>query len=724
MTLYMSAPTRATTVPVLLPLPLPGPYDYLGEGLAPGDIVEAPLGRRLVPGVVWDGGPGGVEADRLKPVARRFDAPAMRRTLRRFVARVANYTLSPPGSVLRMALSVPAALEPPRPRRAWRLADAPPPAIRATPQRLAVLELLAGGGALTAAEVARGTGTGTGVLKGLAALGAVEPVALAPGPVFLPPDPDGGRVSLTGEQAAAASELGGTGFGVSLLEGVAGAGKTEVYFEAVAAALRRGRQALILLPEIALTAQWMRRFEARFGARPLAWHSDLPSGERRAGWRAVAEGEARVVVGARSALFLPFPALGVVVVDEEHEPAFKQEDGVAYHARDMAVLRARLEDAPVVLASATPSLESEENARAGRYRRLRLAERYKRAALPEVSLIDLRRSPPPRGRWLAAALESTLRTALDVGEQALLFLNRRGYAPLTLCRACGHRIECRQCSAWLVEHRLAGRLQCHHCGYAGPPPAECPACGAEESLAACGPGVERIAEEAAELFPEARLGVFSSDSVRGPRAAAEFVARVEARDIDLIIGTQLAAKGHHFPWLTVVGVVDGDLGLAGGDLRASERTHQLLTQVAGRAGRAARPGRVLVQTWQPGNPVMQALASGNREAFLAAEREGRRAAGMPPYGRLAALVLASRDAAAVEAAAGALARAAPAGGEADVLGPAPAPLSLLRGRHRWRLLLKAPRDRPVQPALRAWLGSVRLPANVSLQIDVDPYSFM
>ncbi len=341
-----------------------------------------------------------------------------------------------------------------------------------------------------------------------------------------------------------------------------------------------------------------------------------------------------------------------------------------------------------------------------------------------MSLIDLRRTPPPRGEWLAAPLEAALRTALDAGEQALLFLNRRGYAPLTLCRACGHRIECRHCSTWLVEHRLAGRLQCHHCGFAGPPPAECPACGAEESLAACGPGVERIAEAAAALFPEARLGMFSSDSVRGPRAAAEFVERVEAREIDLIIGTQLAAKGHHFPWLTAVGVVDGDLGLAGGDLRASERTHQLLTQVAGRAGRAERPGRVLVQTWQPENPVMQALASGDREAFLAAEREGRRAAGMPPYGRLAALVLASRDAAAVEAAARALARAAPQGREADVLGPAPAPLSLLRGRHRWRLLLKAPRDRPVQPILRSWLGAVRLPANVSLQIDVDPYSFM
>ena len=720
MILYMFRSSRTITVPVLLPLPLPGPYDYIGEGLAPGDIVEVPLGRRLLPGVVWDSEPGGVAQNRLKPVMRRFAVPPMRPALRRFVAQVANYTLSPPGSVLRMALSVPAALEPPKPRRAWRLAEGLSPAMRTTPQRQLVLELLADGGAFTAAEIGRETGAGPGVLKGLAALGVVEPVALAS--AFPPPDPDGERARLTGEQAAAAAGLGGPGFSVSLLEGVAGSGKTEVYFEAVAAALRRGQQALILLPEIALTAQWMQRFEARFGTRPLAWHSDLPASERRAGWRAVAEGEAVVVVGARSALFLPFPDLGTVVVDEEHEPAFKQEDGVAYHARDMAVLRARLEDAPVVLASATPSLESDENARIGRYRRLRLAERYRRAALPKVSLVDLRRNPPACGQWLAAPLEAAIRTALEAGEQALLFLNRRGYAPLTLCRACGHRLECPNCSAWLVEHRRAGRLQCHHCGFTGPLPTACPACGAAESLTACGPGVERIAEEASALFPEARLGVFSSDSVRG--AAAEFVAKVEGREIDLIVGTQLAAKGHHFPWLTAVGVVDGDLGLAGGDLRACERTHQLLTQVAGRAGRAERPGHVLVQTWQPENPVMQALASGDRDAFLAAEREGRQAAGMPPYGRLAALVLASRDAAAVEAAARTLARAAPQDRGVEVLGPAPAPLALLRSRHRWRFLLKTPREHPLQPVLRTWLGGVRLPATVSLQIDIDPYSFV
>ena len=718
-------PATLERVPVLLPLPLPGAYDYLASGLQPGDIVEAPLGRRLVPGVVWDGPSGDIEAGRLKPVARRLDTPPMRPALRQLIASVANYTLSPPGSVLRMALSAPAALQPPRPRRAWRLAaGAPPPDLRLTPARRRVLDLLAGGEARSAAEIAREAGVGTGVIGGLAAAGALAPAALAVGPAFAPPDPDHRPPLLTPEQAAAASQLRGSAFSVSLLEGVAGAGKTEVYFEAVAAALRRGRQALILLPEIALTAQWLERFEARFGARPLAWHSDLPAGERRVGWWAVAEGEAQVVVGARSALFLPFPALGLVVVDEEHEPAFKQEEGVAYHARDMAVLRARLEDAPAVLASATPSLESDENARAGRYRHLRLGERYRRAALPEIALADLRHDPPETGRWLSPALEGLVTQALAAGEQALLFLNRRGYAPLTLCRACGHRIECPNCSAWLVEHRLAGRLQCHHCGYGGPPPPACPACEAAESLVACGPGVERIAEEAAARFPEARLGVLSSDSVRGPRAAADFVAAVGAREIDLIVGTQLAAKGHHFPWLTAVGVVDGDLGLAGGDLRASERTHQLLTQVAGRAGRAERPGRVLVQTWQPENPVMQALASGDREAFLTVEREGRRAAGMPPFGRLAALVLASRDAAAVEGAARALARAAPSDGPADVLGPAPAPLALLRGRHRWRLLLKAPRDRPLQPILRTWLARTTLPASVTLQIDIDPHSFM
>ncbi len=510
---------------------------------------------------------------------------------------------------------------------------------------------------------------------------------------------------------------------MTVLDGVNGAGKTEVYFAAIARALEAGRQVLVLLPEIALSAQWLARFAARFGAEPAQWHSELTRAQRRDTWRAVADGAAHVVVGARSALFLPLPALGLIVVDEEHDASYKQEDGVVYHARDMAVVRARLEGVPVVLASATPSLETVVNVEAGRYRRLLLPDRHGVARLPRIEAVDMRGAALPAGRWLSPTLTTALVETLAADEQALLFLNRRGYAPLTLCRACGHRLGCPSCAAWLVEHRRFGRLQCHHCGHAESVPAACPSCGAEGRLAACGPGVERLAEEVAERFPDARQAVMASDTVTGPAAAAELVRRVAAHEVDLLIGTQIVTKGHHFPLLTLVGVVDADLGLGGGDLRAAERTYQALHQAAGRAGRGGRPGRALIQTYMPEHPVMRALSVGDRDSFLAHEADARRALAMPPFGRLAAVIVSATEAIAAEGVARALARCAPRGAGVTVLGPAPAPLSLLRGRYRYRLLLKAPRAARVAPLVRDWLAQVKPLGGVRVQVDIDPYSF-
>lgn len=721
-------------VSVLLPLPLAEAYDYAvptGMALDAGDFVEVPLGTRQVIGVVWDDKPDrSVPDDRLRAVGRRFDAPPMRPEMRRLVEWVAAYTLSAPGSVLRMAMNTPSALEPPRPVRGYRPSgvSVEEAGLRMTPARRRVLEVSTDGFARTAPEIAREAGVGTGVVHGLAAAGVLRETAI---PRHEPaPLPEQAHVApiLSEDQRCAADSLTDKvrrrEFSVTLLDGVTGAGKTEVYFEAIAEALRDGRQSLVLVPEIALTAQWLDRFTARFGAPPVEWHSDLTSAQRRVNWRAVAEGRAQVVVGARSALFLPFADLGVIVVDEEHDPAFKQEDGVIYHARDMAVVRARIESIPIVLVSATPSLETLVNVEAGRYSALHLPVRHAGARMPEVHLVDMRRNSPPRGRWLSAPLHTAIGNALAEGEQAMLFLNRRGYAPLTLCRACGHRFQCPNCTAWLVEHRFHERLQCHHCGFSIPTPATCPSCGAEESLVPCGPGVERIAEELAAAFPGARTAVMASDTISGPKAAAEVVRQVRDREIDILVGTQVVAKGHHFPSLTVVGVVDGDLGLAGGDLRAAERTWQLLSQVAGRAGREDRAGHVFIQTFQPDDPVMQALASGDRERFLEHEMAARRDSGMPPFGRLAAVILSGAEERAVATAAQALARSAPHAADVRVLGPAPAPLSLLRGQYRYRLLLKAARSVKVQTVLRDWLSSAQPMKGVRLQIDVDPYNFL
>jgi primosomal protein N' (replication factor Y) (superfamily II helicase) len=725
-------------VRVLLPVPLREPLDYsIPEEMAlpePGRFVRVPLGRRNLIGVVWDGAGADLAANRLRPVAGVLPVGRMASDLRRFVERVAAYTMASPGAVLRMAMSVSEALQPPRSRQVCTttvaglaaLTDAAPPL---SPARRRVLEVLRDAPPLAVAEAARLAGCSAGVVRDLAARGLVEERVVGAEPADSPmPDWRLPGPSLSPEQSIAARRLVGCveagGFSVTLLDGVTGSGKTETYFAAIAAALAAGRQILVLLPEIALGAQWLQRFRDRFGVAPAQWHSDIGRAERRDTWRAVSVGRARVVVGARSALFLPFAELGLIIVDEEHDPSYKQEDGVCYQARDMAVLRASLADIPIVLVSATPSLETVVNVARGRYQRVVLPRRHAAAQLPAVRLVDLRRERIERGRFLSPPLVAELVATLAAGEQALLFLNRRGYAPLTLCRACGHRCQCPSCTAWLVEHRFTGRLLCHHCGHAEPVPPLCPECLTAGTLVACGPGVERLVEEVAARFPAARTAVMVSDLLPGPRAAAELAQAMSDRRYDVLIGTQIVTKGHHFPMLTLVGVVDADLGLTGGDLRAAERTYQLLHQVGGRAGRAERKGRVLIQTFMPDQPVMQALAAGDRDRFLEAEAAARRDAGLPPFGRLVALIVSAADGESCDFAAHALSRAAPQLPGVTVLGPAPAPLAVLRGRHRRRFLVKATREVNAQAVLRGWLSRVRLGGSVHLQVDIDPYSFL
>ena len=721
-------------MPVLLPLPLAGAYDYaVPEGVGapgPGTIVAAPLGGRTLPGVVWHGAAEGRVAEaKLRAIAALLPVPLMPAALMRFIDWVAHWTLSPPGAVLRMALPVAAALAPPPVRSGLVLAPGVDPAALGGARAKVAAVLAASPLPWAATELARAAGVSPGVVRAMRAAGLVVAVAMPDGATQCP---GGAPPALSPAQAEAAATLraavAARRAGATLLDGVTGSGKTEVYLEAVAEAVARGRQALVLLPEIALTAQVIARFRNRFGADPHVWHSEVAAARRRDTWRAVAEGRVPIVIGARSALFLPFPDLGLIVVDEEHETAFKQEDGVAYHARDMALVRAHLAGIPAVLVSATPSLETLANVERGRHARLTLPERHGSAGLPEVAAIDLRAAPPERGRFLAPPLVAAIEATVARGEQALLFLNRRGFAPLTLCRSCGHRFQCPNCTAWLVEHRYARRLECHHCGHTEPVPPACPECGAEGALTPVGPGVERIAAECRERFGGVRIAEMSSDTVHGAHTAAHYAAMIENREVDLIIGTQLVAKGWHFPHLTLVGVVDADLGLAGGDLRAAERSFQVLHQVGGRAGRADRPGRVLLQTWSPGHPVMRALVSGDVGRFVAEEMAERRAGGWPPFGRLAALIVSSPDQAAADEAALALRRAAPGeAGEGEgfrVLGPAPAPLAILRGQHRRRLLLKAARWVDVQALLRAWLGRAAIPRSARVAVDVDPVSFL
>ncbi|WP_117195041.1 primosomal protein N' [Rhizobium terrae] len=725
-------PPLVRVVPVLVPLPVSGAYSYAvpeGMHVEPGSVVQVPVGPRQYIGVVWHcENDDKLDPKKLRPITLAFDCPPLSREMRDFVDWVSAYTLSPPGLVARMAIRAPAALDPEPMVEGLRYLGGQPE--RLTPARARVLDL-AGEEDIpwTRSGLAHAAGVSLSVIDGLTAQGLFETVFLPPPPIVAKPDPDYTAPRIEGPQKEAAEEIVGSiragGFAASLIDGVTGSGKTEVYFEAIAETLRAGRQVLILLPEIALTSSFLERFQDRFGAKPGEWHSDLSPRMREKVWRGVVTGEVQVVAGARSALFLPFENLGLIIVDEEHDPAYKQEDRVFYNARDMAVVRARIGDFPIVLVSATPSVESQVNGLSGRYNTVHLPTRFGDAALPDLHLIDMRRHPPERGGFLSPVLLRAIAKTIERKEQALLFLNRRGYAPLTLCRVCGHRFQCPQCSSWLVEHRFKSQIQCHQCGYSERTPEACPECGTLDHLVACGPGVERIAEEVEKHFPDARTIVMSSDLLGGVKRMRLELDAIAKGEADIIIGTQLVAKGHNFPLMTLVGIVDSDLGLSNGDPRAAERTFQLLSQVTGRAGRTGLKSHGLLQTFQPQHPVMQAIVSGDAGAFYEREIAERERAILPPFGRLASLIVSADTRADAETHARGLRAAAPKVTGISVLGPAEAPLALVRGRHRFRLLVHGRRNADMQAFLRAMLANgPKQRGSVQIQLDIDPQSFL
>jgi primosomal protein N' (replication factor Y) len=718
-------------VGVLTAQPIDRMLDYKAPegGCHLGAFVEVPLGPRKVLGVVWGPGKGDWDYAKTRSVIRALDVAPMADEMRQFLQKAGDYTLTPMSAMLRLATRAPGLGDAPSMRKVYRLGSVEP--TRMTDARTKVLDVLHeyGGLAFTLKEVADTAGVTSSVVKGLVKLGAVSEEDSPRDLPYPRLDPDYGSKELTEDQLVGAKVLreavASGKYGTTLLKGVTGSGKTEVYLEAVAECLRKGRQALVLLPEIALTAEFLTRVEARFGMKPAEWHSGVTMTERRRCWRMVGQGEAQLIVGARSALFLPYRDLGLIVVDEEHDTSYKQEDGVLYNARDMTVLRASLNAAQVVLASATPSLESWANVEAGKYARVTLASRYGVAVMPKMSAIDMRIEDLPGSRWISPTLQKMVESRLKKGEQSLLFLNRRGYAPVTICRACGHQIGCDDCDATMVEHRFLKRLMCHQCGETKPMPSVCPSCEAVDKLAPVGPGVERMAEEAQALFPDARVATLSSDLYGSARALKEHIESIARGEADVIVGTQLVAKGHNFPKLTLVGVIDADLGLQGSDLRAAERTFQLMRQVAGRAGRADIPGEAVLQTFQPEHPVIGAILGGDEEAFWAAEAGERRAAGVPPYGRMAGIVLSSPNVQEVFDLGTQMARndgpLRKIG--AQVYGPAPAPIARIRGRHRVRLLVKAEKSAPLQQALAAWAAQFKLRRDLRMAIDIDPQSF-
>lgn len=719
-----------TIARILFPLPLPEPFDYIVPdhlSVEPGCYVIAPLGAQKRIGIIVDCHEHAPDRT-LKAVLDVLPTPPMGKAMRQFIDFCARYTVSPPGLVLSMALRSSQGLLPSPMRTVYHASGRLPE--RITTARRSVLAAAAQHPNLAASALAKRANVSAGVVKSLVDAGSLEATTEPVDTPFPIPDPNRPGVALTAEQSAAASQLrhhiAAKDFKPVLLDGVTGSGKTEVYFEAIAAIMQEDKtaQILVLLPEIALTEAVLSRFEMRFGTRPAAWHSGLSQPQRRRTWREVAHGRARIVAGARSALFLPYANLRLIIVDEEHDSSFKQEDGVTYHARDMAVMRAKLEQAMVILASATPALETVVNADTGRYRRIALAARPGLAQLPDVELVDLKVETPAKGEWLSPVLKSALVETFSRGEQSLLFMNRRGYAPLVICKACGERLKSPATESWLTEHRYSGRLICHLTGWSMPKPSHCPHCGARDSLMGVGPGVERIAEEVRILMPTAKIEIFSSDTTLNADDSRNLIDRMANSEIDILIGTQMAAKGHNFPNLTMVGVVDADSGLQGGDLRAGERTYQLLSQVAGRAGRAQRPGRALIQTYQIDNPAMVALVHGDRDGFLEIEKDVRESLDLPPYGRMAALIMSAPDLTTADKFSDIIGQAAPHGEQITVYGPAPAPIGVLRGRHRRRFLAISKKNVDLSAYMTKWANLIKVPNSVRISIDIDPYSFL
>lgn len=721
------------TVGVMLPLPFDKPFDYTADfDVQVGQIVEVPFGKEKQIGVVWTlEASSDLDKNKIKPILKKYDFPPLTEQMLEFVQWVARYNMAPLGSVLKMVISVRSVFEPSPMTVLYTLsgktlAEAK---LKNSDARWHVMDLLKHA-PYTRQEIAAGAGVSQSVIKTLIDTGVLTPIYVENKKEFTEPVGDYMKVDLTAEQTSAANLLCrkvGSGFSVTLLDGVTGSGKTEVYFEAVAKALEQNTQVLILVPEISLTTQWLGRFQKRFGVRPACWHSGLTVKERTDTWKAIIEGRVKVIVGARSALFLPYTKLGLIVIDESHDHSFKQEDAVNYQGRDMAVVRAKIEHFPVILSTATPSLETLVNVDDGKYDCVKLQSRYANAQLPDIQIIDIKKDKPQKGEWGVSWLTPTLVKALEEnltrGEQSVLFLNRRGYAPLLICRDCGHRIQCPSCSAWLTEHKNAHKLMCHHCGYVDDIPEICPHCNSADGLTACGPGVERVAEEVCMRFPQAKVDMLSSDNATSFTAISKIIAKMERKETDILVGTQIIAKGHHFPDLTLVGIVDADLGLMSSDLRAAEQTYQLLSQVAGRAGRGDKHGTVYVQTLHPENNVLKALLANDRALFIDFEKESRQMLHYPPFGKLAALIISGSNQQQTAAVAAAFGKTAPNTDNISVLGPAPAPLFLLRDKYRYRLMLKTMRNINIQQVLSQWLKMVKVPSTVRVEVDIDPYSF-
>ena len=740
---------KSNEVAVLVSGPFNEPFDYSvaskKDGVCVGQVVLVPFGKRKNVGIIVGEGTRTIPEEKLKRIEEIYEINPIPQPSIELINFLANWYCVYKGLVLKMVLSPVEAITSSEYRKVYKSKFQDSDEIeeinkyKITSKRKLILDFLfKSKQAVFQEDLIDNTGVSKSILKDMTKKNLIVEELVKKQAYSNLKVPNYNKIKfeinklLNSEQKNAVEKI-----NVSikkkkpdcfLLDGVPGSGKTETYFQTVKTCLDEGKQILILLPEISLTPDWEKRFHQSFSFAPLVWHSGITKTKKKQIWLSALNSSAGVIVGARSALMLPILNLGLIIVDEEHDPAFKQEEGVRYNARDMAIYKAIRSSVPIVLASATPSLETYHNMKIGKYIHLTLPKRATGAALPDIKLIDLKANTPERGKWISSVLTNEIKSKLDNREQSLLFLNRRGYAPLTICNSCGNKIKCVNCETWLVEHRSQNTLVCHHCGYTKRISNTCDICGAEGQIKACGPGVERIEEEINQLFPEAKLTVLSSDTMKSQKTLVKTLEKIKNNKVDIIIGTQMIAKGHDFPYLKLVGIIDSDVGLSGGDLRASERSFQLLQQVSGRSGRHSidelDKGVVFLQTYDNENPIIRAIAKNNRDDFFEKELSSRKNANMPPFGRLAAIILSSKYERKLDGFASELLRVAPLFKNVKIFGPAPAPLYFLRGKYRRRFLIKSDKTVNIQDVLLNWTNKIKTPHNVKLTIDIDPFSFM
>ena len=716
-------------VKVLIPNVANAGYDY--RLTAPADLgtfVRVNVMRRPYIGVVYGIGDSGLAPEKIRDTTDVFPWHLSVSDLQ-WIQKMSDWTLMTPGAVLRLIVNVPDAFSPPRTEQLYGYDFESN--VRMTDARQSVADAFASNDnePMSASDIQNIAHVSAAVVKTMINRGVLIPrdTRTRDANDFDYKYQDMGTVQLNTEQSAAAAEIAAAidngGYSAFVLDGITGSGKTQVYFDAAWRAYSHGKSVLLMMPEIALTAQFISRYEHRFGAPPVVWHSNLTAARRRAIWRGVLTGKIRMVVGTRSALFLPWQDLGLIVVDEEHDTSYKQEDMGNYHARDMAVLRAKISGFPIVLTSATPSAETLQNVADGKYRCLKLTSRFGGATVPTIETIDMRANRPlpynlpsdddaaaPQNGYLSPNLCNAIQETLNAGRQTMLFINRRGFAPIVQCKKCGWVAQCPDCSVGMTYHKHMGKLLCHMCGRMAPMPTKCPNCG--DNVSCRGAGLEKIQEEVSIKFPSARTALVSSDTIISRQALERIVHKMENGETDIVIGTQILAKGHHFPNLTLVGVVDADMGLFGTDFRAAEHTFQQLFQVAGRAGRGDAPGRVLLQTYQPENPVLTAICNGDRDAFMASDMAARRAAKMPPYGQLIAVIIESQRETVLKKFCADLSAAAPTAAGVKIMGPIAAQIYQVRNWYRMRFLVAGDARAKLQPLVRHWIDKVRTPSNV------------